>query len=133
MIEMLGRAQDVPVMTRDQVAHAKPDPDLFLAAAERLGVDIAGVGRGGGQRLGPARRAARARARASGCCRAATDRTSSSAPAPTACTRTPRTCSATWTKSASGSLPDPYRDRGAVRSSISHAWSSACHAERRTK
>ncbi len=31
----------VPVVTRDQVAHAKPDPDLFLAAAERLGVDIA--------------------------------------------------------------------------------------------
>ncbi len=28
-------------MTRDQVPHAKPDPDLFLAAAERLGVDIA--------------------------------------------------------------------------------------------
>jgi HAD superfamily hydrolase (TIGR01509 family) len=30
----------VPVVTRDQVAHAKPDPDLFLAAAERLGVGI---------------------------------------------------------------------------------------------
>jgi phosphoglycolate phosphatase-like HAD superfamily hydrolase len=30
----------VPVITRDQVEHAKPDPDLFLAAAERLGVDI---------------------------------------------------------------------------------------------
>jgi HAD superfamily hydrolase (TIGR01549 family) len=30
----------VPVVTRDQVRHAKPDPDLFLAAAERLGVDI---------------------------------------------------------------------------------------------
>jgi HAD superfamily hydrolase (TIGR01549 family) len=28
---------DVPVVTRDQVPHAKPDPDLFLAAAERLG------------------------------------------------------------------------------------------------
>ncbi|HEX8794190.1 MAG TPA: HAD family hydrolase [Polyangiaceae bacterium] len=26
----------VPVVTRDQVKHAKPDPDLFLAAAERL-------------------------------------------------------------------------------------------------
>ena len=26
----------VPVVTRDQVQHAKPDPDLFLAAAERL-------------------------------------------------------------------------------------------------
>lgn len=30
----------VPVVTRDQVRHAKPDPDLFIAAAERLGVDV---------------------------------------------------------------------------------------------
>ena len=30
----------VPVVTRDQVRHAKPDPDLFLAAADRLGADI---------------------------------------------------------------------------------------------
>lgn len=30
----------VPIVTRDQVRYAKPDPDLFLAAAERLGVDI---------------------------------------------------------------------------------------------
>ncbi|PNS08812.1 HAD family hydrolase [Solilutibacter silvestris] len=30
----------VPVITRDMVKHAKPDPDLFLAAADRLGVDI---------------------------------------------------------------------------------------------
>jgi HAD superfamily hydrolase (TIGR01509 family) len=28
------------VITREDVAHAKPDPDLFLAAADRLGVDI---------------------------------------------------------------------------------------------
>jgi phosphoglycolate phosphatase-like HAD superfamily hydrolase len=28
------------VVTRDQVAHAKPDPDLFLAAAQRLGAEI---------------------------------------------------------------------------------------------
>jgi HAD superfamily hydrolase (TIGR01509 family) len=40
MIEMLGVPDGVPVVTRDQVAHAKPDPDLFLAAAERLGADI---------------------------------------------------------------------------------------------
>ena len=31
---------DVPVVTRDQVRYAKPDPDLFLAAAARLGVAI---------------------------------------------------------------------------------------------
>jgi HAD superfamily hydrolase (TIGR01509 family) len=30
----------VPVITRDRVKYAKPDPDLFLAAAERLNVDI---------------------------------------------------------------------------------------------
>ncbi|HZJ56092.1 MAG TPA: HAD family hydrolase [Myxococcaceae bacterium] len=29
----------VPVITRDQVRHAKPDPDLFLAAADRIGAD----------------------------------------------------------------------------------------------
>ena len=40
-IERLGVDFDkVPVVTRDQVRYAKPDPDLFLAAAERLGVDI---------------------------------------------------------------------------------------------
>ena len=40
MLELLGIPPEVPVVTRDQVQHAKPDPDLFLAAAERLGVDI---------------------------------------------------------------------------------------------
>jgi HAD superfamily hydrolase (TIGR01549 family) len=32
---------NVPIITRDQVRFAKPDPDLFIAAAERLGIDIA--------------------------------------------------------------------------------------------
>jgi HAD superfamily hydrolase (TIGR01509 family) len=39
-LEMLGVGGEVPVVTRDQVRHAKPDPDLFLAAAQRLGVPI---------------------------------------------------------------------------------------------
>jgi HAD superfamily hydrolase (TIGR01509 family) len=30
----------VPVVTRDQVKYAKPDPDLFLAAADRIGAAI---------------------------------------------------------------------------------------------
>jgi HAD superfamily hydrolase (TIGR01509 family) len=30
----------VPVVTRDQVKYGKPDPDLFLAAADRLGANI---------------------------------------------------------------------------------------------
>ena len=33
-------AERTPVVTRDQVKYAKPDPDLFLAAAERLGAPI---------------------------------------------------------------------------------------------
>ena len=40
-LEMLGVPAGVPVVTRDQVTHAKPDPDLFRAAAERLGVPSA--------------------------------------------------------------------------------------------
>ena len=36
----VGIGDDVPIVTRDLVRHAKPDPDLFLAAAEKLGVDI---------------------------------------------------------------------------------------------
>src|SRR3982074_3153268 len=39
-LDMLSVGSDVVVVTRDQVPHAKPDPDLFLAAAERLLVDI---------------------------------------------------------------------------------------------
>jgi HAD superfamily hydrolase (TIGR01549 family) len=31
----------VPIITRDQVKHAKPDPDLFLVAAAALGSEIA--------------------------------------------------------------------------------------------
>jgi HAD superfamily hydrolase (TIGR01509 family) len=37
---ILGVAPGVPIITRDQVAHAKPDPDLFLAAAAALGVPV---------------------------------------------------------------------------------------------
>ena len=39
-LEMLGVDPAVPVITRDKVRYAKPDPDLFLAAAEQLGVPI---------------------------------------------------------------------------------------------
>ena len=39
-LELLEVPAGVPVVTRDQVTHAKPDPDLFLAAAQRLGADI---------------------------------------------------------------------------------------------
>lgn len=40
VIQTLGVPEGVPVVTRDQVAHAKPDPDLFVEAARRLGVSV---------------------------------------------------------------------------------------------
>jgi HAD superfamily hydrolase (TIGR01509 family) len=40
-LALLQIPSHVPVVTRDEVAHAKPDPDLFVRAAERLGVSIA--------------------------------------------------------------------------------------------
>ncbi len=40
-IAMLGIPDDVPIVTRDKVAKAKPDPHLFLAAAQALGADPA--------------------------------------------------------------------------------------------
>jgi len=40
-LKLLEVPAGVPVVTRDQVERAKPDPDLFLAAAERLGADVA--------------------------------------------------------------------------------------------
>lgn len=44
VLDLLGvDLSAVPVVTRDDVEHAKPDPDLFLAAAERLGVPIGGA------------------------------------------------------------------------------------------
>ena len=41
VIKTLGvDASKVPIITRDMVNHAKPDPDLFLAAADALGMPI---------------------------------------------------------------------------------------------
>ena len=39
-LALLGLPQETLLVTRDQVRYAKPDPDLFLAAAELIGVDI---------------------------------------------------------------------------------------------
>jgi HAD superfamily hydrolase (TIGR01549 family) len=39
-LELLEVPPSVPVITRDLVERAKPDPDLFLAAAEALGMAI---------------------------------------------------------------------------------------------
>jgi HAD superfamily hydrolase (TIGR01509 family) len=38
--EMLNLSAQTPMITRDQVRYAKPDPDLFLTAARQLGVDV---------------------------------------------------------------------------------------------
>jgi HAD superfamily hydrolase (TIGR01509 family) len=39
-LDLLGVPPDFPVVTRDQVRRAKPDPDLFLAAARGLAVSV---------------------------------------------------------------------------------------------
>jgi HAD superfamily hydrolase (TIGR01509 family) len=39
-LELLDLAPETPVVTREQVRYAKPDPDLFLTAGARLGIDI---------------------------------------------------------------------------------------------
>jgi HAD superfamily hydrolase (TIGR01549 family) len=41
VLKQLGpQIRGVPIVTREEVRHGKPDPDLFVAAAQRLGVDI---------------------------------------------------------------------------------------------
>jgi HAD superfamily hydrolase (TIGR01509 family) len=40
-LDILGLPADAPLVTRDMVQHAKPDPDLFLAAAALIGVNPA--------------------------------------------------------------------------------------------
>ena len=39
-LSLLDVPPQVPIVTRDEVMHAKPDPDLFLRAAEKLDVAI---------------------------------------------------------------------------------------------
>ena len=39
-LERLGVRPEIPVITRQEVQRAKPDPNLFLAAAQRLNVPI---------------------------------------------------------------------------------------------
>ena len=53
---LLGLPEDTPMITRDLVEHAKPDPDLFLAAAALLDVPPGHAVRRRRQRLGPERR-----------------------------------------------------------------------------
>jgi phosphoglycolate phosphatase-like HAD superfamily hydrolase len=39
-LKLLELRDEVPVITRDDVRYAKPDPDLFLAAGQRLNVPM---------------------------------------------------------------------------------------------
>ncbi|MGQ0811778.1 MAG: HAD family hydrolase [Nitrospiraceae bacterium] len=40
VLSLLKLDAQVPIITRDKVRHAKPDPDLFIAAAQELNVPI---------------------------------------------------------------------------------------------
>ena len=62
-LELLGLPDGVPIVTRDLVPHAKPDPDLFLEAGAPARGRCDRCGGGRRQRLGHARRAPRAHAR----------------------------------------------------------------------
>ncbi len=58
-LEALGVGEETVVIERGDVARAKPEPDLFLACQEALGVDAGRLLRRRRRRLGPARREAR--------------------------------------------------------------------------
>ena len=88
----------VPVVTRDQVKYAKPDPDLFLAAVDRLGAKIEHsvvIGDSIWDMLA----AHRARPLALDYCPAVTGRRNSSVLVPHGFTKIPPTCSGILMKS----------------------------------
>jgi hypothetical protein len=107
-LELLGVPADVPVVTRDQVAHAKPDPTcswpLPSASGPTSPTRSWSATRSGTcwPPGGPARSG-------SACSRAATAARSWSGPAPTGSTRTRPTCSCTLTRSGSGTRGTPER------------------------
>ena len=93
----------VPVVTRDQVRRAKPDPDLFFAAAERLSADITHPW-SWATASGTCSPLAALMRWASGCCPAATGWRNLSAPERTASTRIRRICCGTSTRSGCAQL-----------------------------
>jgi beta-phosphoglucomutase-like phosphatase (HAD superfamily) len=93
----------VPVVTRDQVRRAKPDPDLFFAAAERLSADITHAVVVGDS-IWDLLAARRAHALGVGLLSAATGWRNLSAPERTASTRIRRICCGTSTRSGCAQL-----------------------------
>ena len=92
-LEVLGVSSRTPIITRDLVLRAKPDPDLFLAAAKRLKVVV-------GDSVWDLLAARRARALGVGLLSGDTGRTNSSAPGRTGSIRIPPTSCVILTKSA---------------------------------
>jgi hypothetical protein len=93
-LDLLGVACDAVIITRDQVSHAKPDPDLFLdctwtSPSQSWSATASGI---------CWRRAARGRWMWA-CFRVAMAKTSSNGRARTACTPTRPICSVTLTRS----------------------------------
>ena len=99
VLETLGvDLERTSVVTRDEVKFAKPDPDLFLAAAERLGVGIETVSVVGDS-VWDMLAARRARSLGIGLLSGGYGARSWSAPGPIGCTRIRPTCSSTSTRS----------------------------------
>lgn len=91
LLKMLTIPKSVPIVTGDEVNKAKPSPDTFVLAAERLGVsmeDSIVVGDSVWDLLAGVRK----RALGVGCSRAATGKKNSNEPAPFACMPIPPIC-----------------------------------------
>lgn len=104
-LEMLRLPEDTPMVTRDLVRYAKPDPDLFLAAARLLGVDPRGA-MVVGDSIWDLLAARRAGGLGIGVLSGGYGRDELERPAPTGCTRTRPSCSGTSTRSGSGGTAD---------------------------
>jgi HAD superfamily hydrolase (TIGR01509 family) len=100
-LKVLGIGPEAPLITRDQVRRAKPDPDLFIAAAKRLETDV-GTSIVVGDSVWDLLAAKRAKALGVGYFQAATARPNSSRLGLTGFIRIPWICSSTWTKWVSG-------------------------------
>ena len=116
ILERLGIPKSVPIVTRDQVEHAKPDPDLFLAAPSAWRADRRRL-RGRRQRLGHAGRAARRRAGRGRPLRRLRRRRAGAGRRLPGLRRPGRCCCSTWTSSASAATEPAARPKHSDRAS----------------